>query len=169
MKHATLVIGTLIAALGISGQASAVKQQRASYQGAVNNCQAPLPSFEGAFRKRPLGIANEGSSPAFISCALSAQTINSDGVFKVLVFLINRGAANVEVSCTLIDDLPAPLGTPSHFHKDFTVAAGQSAIGEWTQADQSGFPFIVPSLSCAIPPGVEINGTQIFYNIDVGA
>jgi len=169
MRRTTLVIGTLIASLGISGQASAVKQERTSFQGAVNNCQAPLPSFEGAFRKRPLGIANGGSSPAFINCALSAQEINSDGIFTVLVLLINRGAASVEVSCTLIDGLASPLGTPSFFPKIFTVAAGQSAPGQWTQADNSGRFFFLPSLSCMIPPGVEINGTLTFYNIDVGA
>jgi len=168
MKHATLAIGTLIAALGISGQANAFKQQRASFQGAVNNCQPPLPSFEGAFRKRPLGIANEGGSAAFISCALSAETVNSDGIHTVLAFFINRGVASVEVSCTLIDGLASPLGVPTFFPKVFTVPAGQSVIGEWTQDDNSGSTFIIPSLSCAIPPGVEINGTQIFYNIDVG-
>jgi len=169
MKHAHWAIGALIAAIGINGQAGAVLQQRSAAQSPVNNCQPARPNFEGAFRKRPLGIANEGGSTAFISCALSAQTVNSPGIHLLLVFFINRGAANAEVSCTLINGLASPLGVPTFFPKAFTVTAGRSAGGSWSQGDNGGNPFVAPSLSCAIPPGVEINATQIVYRIDVGA
>jgi len=170
MRHATLAIGTLIVAIGISGQAGAARQQRISIQSAVGTCQAPLPNFEGAFRKRPLGIANEGSSPAFISCAHSAQTVNSRGIDTLVVHFINRRAADVGVSCTLINGLASPLGVPSFFPKTaFTTGGNQVISVTWSQDDNGGTPFIAPSISCAIPPGVEINATQIFYDIDVGA
>ena len=170
MKHTHWAIGTLVTAIGISGQAAAVDRQHSSFHGAVGVCQAPLPSFEGAFRKRPLGIANEGGSTAFISCALSAQTVNSPGIHLLLVFFINRGAANAKVSCTLINGLASPLGVPSFFPKTAFTTGGNQVIGvTWRQDDNGGTPFIAPSISCAIPPGVEINATQIFYDIDVGA
>ena len=40
---------------------------RASHwSNAVDTCQGSLPSFEGALRKRPLAIVNEGTSNAFV-------------------------------------------------------------------------------------------------------
>jgi len=170
MKHAHWAIGILIGAIGISGQAGAVQQLRSSFQDAVGTCQAARPSFEGAFRKRPLGIANEGDSTAFISCALPAQTVNSPGISLLSVFFINRGGANVEMSCTLIDGLASPLGVPTFLPKVLSMTAHERKIGEWDhQRDNGGDLFTALSLSCAIPPGVEINATQVTYGIDVGA
>ena len=170
MKHTHWAIGTLVAAIGIGGQAGAVERQHSSFHGAVGACQAPLPSFEGAFRKRPLGIANEGGSTAFISCALPAQTIHSNGIDTLVVYFINRGGANVEVSCTLVDGLASPLGVPTFFPKVVTVTPHRERSSTWSaQRDNGGDRFITPSLSCAIPPGVEINTTQVIYDIDVGA
>lgn len=164
-RHTALAAALIV----VSSEAIAVKQTRSDFQAAVNSCQGALPSFEGTLRKRPLAIANEGTSTAFISCGLSSEVANSAGMSVVGALFINRGLASADVTCTLAVGIPAPFGTPVFFTKTATVPTGGSGGPTWVSADNGGNPFKVASISCSIPPGFEINNTQTVYETDVGA
>jgi len=169
MKRACLTVAILMAAMGTSSQAGAVRQPRQNEQTAVGHCQAALPSFEGVLRKRPLGIANEGSIAAFVNCGMSTEIVGSQGIFQVDVALTNRTANTVDISCTLISGLPNELQPAvAVFPKTFVVAPGPDEEFWSSGSDGQGTPFKTSSIQCALPPGTEINGTRIFFDTDVG-
>lgn len=132
-----------------------------NWASAVDNCQGALPSFEGAFRKRPLGINNEGASSAFVSCAIRADF--DDDLVGVGVLFTNRGAGAATINCTLVSGvaLPAPFAPPVMIPKSVSIAANDFAVMSWSTGDNGGEPFALPNLSCSIPPGAEINVIQL--------
>ena len=82
---------TLVASLALAATLSVPDARAGStVQNAVGNCNGALPGFEGALRKRPLAIANEGTSSAFVSCTLPVNQSESTGVTIAAVGLINR-------------------------------------------------------------------------------
>jgi len=62
-----ILAGVLVAL--VSTEASAVDLERLSMANAVGRCQGALPNYEGAIRKRPLAVQNEGTGSAFVTCA----------------------------------------------------------------------------------------------------
>lgn len=135
--------------------------QGSDWSNAVDVCQGSLPSFEGALRKRPLGIVNEGTSNAFVSCALRAP-LDGELITGIFVLFQNRTGSAQAVSCTLVDGLaqPFPGYTPVYLPKTTGIAANSPAVESWT-ADDNSQPYVIPNLNCALPPGVEINTLQL--------
>lgn len=129
---------------------------------AVNVCQGALPNFEGSLRKRPLGVNNEGASTAFVSC--STHVDDGEEIISVNVLFHNRNEGTAQVSCTMVSGLaqPFPQGTPVYLPKTFEIAAGQPYVASWQKdTDNGGTPFYTANLSCALPPGIEINTLTI--------
>lgn len=155
--HRLLTVAIAVATLGaVSAPASAGSY----YSNAVGICQGALPSFEGAFRKRPLAIANEGSSNAFLSCTLPVDQTFVQANTVVGVALVNRSAALVAVACTFVDGtVPELLGgvAPTLYPKNIALAAGEGASLRWlaSEYDLPAFSRFA-SVSCSLPPGVEL-------------
>lgn len=132
------------------------------WSNAVDVCQGSLPSFEGALRKRPLAIANEGSSSSFVSCSIRAPLFEQ--VTGILVLFTNRIATTRTVTCTLVDGVaePFPGYPPVYQPKPIALAAGAFGILAWDSAvDNGDEPYSLPNLNCSLPPGVEINVVQM--------
>lgn len=109
MKTMLVTTALIIGSAGIAGQAIA-QSFPTTATSAVNNCQGALPSFEGALRKRPLGMANEGTSLAFLSCAALASSGSADvEVYEVAALFINRGSSTATVNCTLVQGIALPF------------------------------------------------------------
>lgn len=124
-------------------------------------CQGSLPSFEGALRKRPLGINNEGTTTSFVSCSLRAPLGEID-VETITVLLTNRSGNAVDVSCTLIDGTAPPVGQPRYQTKSVAIGTNAYQLVGWTrEADNGGESYAIPNLNCALKPGVEINIIQL--------
>ncbi len=67
----------LVLAIGASFasfDAQAVTQNRRFQANATSYCQAALPAFEGAIRKRPLAVQNEGTTNAFVTCSFTMES-----------------------------------------------------------------------------------------------
>jgi hypothetical protein len=158
MKSA--LIPLMATALAISALCAA-RAHATDWSNAVDVCQGSLPSFEGALRKRPLAIANEGSSSSFVSCSIRAP-LDSEVVTGVAVVFTNRSTATRTVSCTLVDGIAEPFATPVFQPKPVALATGAFGILSWFQdADNGGDPYAIPNLNCSLPPGVEINVVQM--------
>lgn len=159
MKSMVLMIPMTIGLALAAGQAKA--EAVSSWASAADNCQGALPSFEGAFRKRPLGINNEGTSLAFLSCSLRAP-LSSEQLTDVLVLFTNRGSDSATINCTLVDGVatPFPSYPPVYLPKSAVVVAGGFTVMQWTMADNGDLPYVIPNLSCSLPPGTEINVLQ---------
>jgi hypothetical protein len=112
MNRFTITLGLLTVATGalLSVQASAATAVKYNSKAASGACQAPLPNYEGNFRKRPLAVANEGSTAAFLTCGID----NPDGnnrTNEVTLYVLNRTSAAADISCTMVDGaIDATLG-----------------------------------------------------------
>jgi hypothetical protein len=160
MKSA--LIPLMSTALAISALCAA-PAHASDVSNAVDVCQGSLPSFEGALRKRPLAIANEGSSSSFVSCSLRAP-LASEQITGLFVLFTNRSAATRTVSCTLVDGIaePFPNLPPVFQPKPIALATGAFGVLSWDQdADNGGDPYNIPNLNCSLPPGVEINTVEM--------
>lgn len=153
-------INAAIAALGLAAAAGQVSAQAypTMYIPAVDACQGALPNFEGALRKRPLGIVNQSSATTFVSCGLPRANSSESFIGFVFATVTNGGADNADISCTLVDGFAASQGgTPVYVVKSEMVAPGAGSNLSWDTSDIGKANFDMVQLSCALPPGTEIN------------
>ena len=169
MKTYSIILGSgaLAVGLGLSGQASAVTVNRNYFSHGTANCQSALPVFDGNIRKRPLAVANEGTTTAFITCDSESINSSASGFSKVGVYFINRaGTAGLTVNCTLVNGVITAFGSFPKTTAAIAVGAQDNIL--WTTADNAGANFEAPAVSCALPAGVDIGAMQFQYPEDVG-
>jgi hypothetical protein len=155
-----------IAAMG-STPASAVLRNVYSAGTAANACQAALPAYEGAIRKRPLSVQNEGETPAFVTCALAAAgfVTSADLYFNSI-----DGQQHI-VNCTVVKGY---MGFAEYLTKQVIVSAGGAQDQLKVVPADFGLDTINMqehqiSFSCHLPPGVGINDFGVGWQQDVGA
>ncbi len=157
-----------LSAGGVLSSAPAHAVQQANFENAVGACNGALPGFEGALRKRPLAIANEGTSNAVVSCTLPINQFRTTGNTVVGIALINRSSAVAAVSCTFVDgSAPEVIGaiTPTYYTKNIALAAGEGNTLQWNPVDYGLTKFsVLASTSCSLPPGAEIAAIVTLYD-----
>lgn len=154
-----------VIALTHAAPAGAATVQREFSQNGGSACTGALPTFEGALRKRPKAIGNEGTTTAFITCSAVNQETRYAPLL-VWAYFTNRGSASVTVACTMVDGNDFYGSTAFPASKVFT--AGQFGIMTWAPvAPLTSFRQSV-SLSCALPPGVELNFFNHSVQEDIG-
>lgn len=153
LTFATLALALTAAAA--SGSADASDYVAAN---AVNMCNGALPSYEGALRKRPLAIANEGTSNAFVTCSFP-KGYNAAGNADAVIYMVNRGAATATVNCTFVDGIVAELNPtpPAYYATSVDIPAGEPGGIIWNAEDE-GVELFSPygNVNCSIPPKVEL-------------
>ncbi|MBC7989294.1 MAG: hypothetical protein H7Y19_06900 [Luteimonas sp.] len=134
---------------------------------ASGSCQGNLPASDTNLRNRPLAIKNEGSSAAFVSCAVPTP-YNPESVDAAVVFVTNTTAAAINVSCTYVDGGLQPNVV---FHpKTVAVPANAFAPIIWEPAEFSLTTFsLYANFSCNVPPGVELNVVGLDYTESAAA
>ena len=168
MPIPSIIPSCLLALLVSTAMAPVEAVTRSTFENAVGSCNGALPGFEGALRKRPLAIANEGTSNAIVSCTLAIDQTQSEGNAIVGVVLINRSAQLVAVSCTFVDgsapEVPGPI-PPTYYVENIALAAGEGNSLLWQAADHGLTTFsVLGSTSCSLPPGVEIAAMLNVYD-----
>lgn len=161
----------LLSLAATAGHAATVA--RNDFQGAAGLCKAALPGFTAGLRSRPLGMANESSSPIFITCNWQGDdTQNGNrGARQLTVTLGNTSGADLQVTCTLVNGFQSGLLTQATYTpKTVTIANGGSATLTWLPADVGAVEQIkLPALSCSMPAGTTLQSTSRAYIEDVGA
>ena len=148
------------------GPAGAVDQFRTHYFNAGAHCQGALPNFEGSIRKRPLGVQNEGTSNAFVTCGVPTQ----GRITGLEVYATTFSGADAQVTCTAVsgwqggsnDYVPMTVTTPAN---------GNWAGMFWEPSDFGGtdfFPSNFVALSCNLAPGTGLNDFWLAYLEDIG-
>jgi len=148
----SLAMGLSLVLLVPFSAADAATSPRNYQQNGGSACTGSTPAHEGSLRKRPKAIANEGTTTAYITCsALSDQT--GPKPTAVLAWFTNRSAVAVTVSCTMVDGDEFNGSTAFPASKVFAPGLFDGML--WTPPGPT-FRAAV-SLSCALPPGVELN------------
>lgn len=161
----------LAPALVASDTAVAVDSDRSFFQNATGACQAALPAYEGLVRKRPLTLQNDGSSAAFVSCALMGTTKGADNIRSIrdvsVAFVNNRSSGDVTVSCTLVTGI-ANFGE-GYITRSATLIPGALDVVTWDATDNGDIGFeYAGNVSCLLPPGAGLAYTLSNYAVDVG-
>lgn len=168
---AALSVAILAAGACAAGQAQAAPITRNYLIQPAANCQGNLPNSEGNLRKRPLAIANEGTSTAFVTCGFQDINNGGTGTVSVTTWFINRSPAPVTVNCTLVNGIwGAPYFSVGFFPKSVTIApAAPPTIIQWTAAaDNAGSNFVAPSLSCALPAQTDLSLINHVFPEEIG-
>lgn len=154
----------------LPASANAATTPRTATASAPALCQPALPAYDGLIRKRPLAVQNEGTAPAFVSCAFIGDTYTT-GTVSAFVYLINNNASAVTVSCTLVNSHAG--GLMGSYPKSVSVPAnnpGGTVSIEWTTADTGGSLFSRwVSLQCRLPAGTGIGHLGSNQDVEIGA
>ncbi len=177
MNRYAITFGVALAAIGaaLPGAATAAVVQKAEYnQAAGTMCQGALPNFEGNFRKRPLAVANEGASNAFLTCGLTSQyDPSTGGVPEVVLLVTNRNTPDTPMSCTLVDGYSdVTVGFADYFPQTLTVVGMTTGTFDWTANTTGGTNAPVygyPAISCNVPANFEVNIEAQSYSEEIGA
>lgn len=157
MKTIALVSGTVLFALSL--QAGAIDVLSTSGTGPVGNCQAALPTYEGNIRKRPLAITNEGTGPAFVTCALTTEEVSLN-VQSFATRISNLSAAPATITCTAV--VGDELEGADYIAKSATLAPESTGTLTWNTADNGGLLFAKSvAISCNLPPWTGLNRNRI--------
>jgi len=159
---------TIISGVAAAGSAPAATAVRNHFSHGTANCQSALPVFDTSIRKRPLALANEGSSTAFVTCDSENNEESFGGFQEVGVYFTNRGGSSgLTVSCTLVK---GSFNASGYIPKSTAAipAAGYGSI-TWTLADNGGVYYPAAAVSCGLPPGVDISLVNFKYIEQVGA
>lgn len=152
-----LIVALPFLVLGLS-EANAVEYETVE---AVGVCQSALPVHDANVRKRPLAIANEGATTAFVSCSLQTP-IGAGGVSDIALSLKNRSSVSAQVTCTFVEGAHFDEELNFFFPKSVTVSAGSYTWMNWNYTfDNSGQVLFGARFNCALPPGVEIGHIQL--------
>lgn len=139
----------------------------------VGNCQAALPAFETALRKRPLGMVNEGAAALFVTCAFTSGGYyghNPQNATSAEIFMQNLAPAARTVACTGVvgggygEDAPVYVTKSRHFEP----GSGQAPI-TWYASDFPGAPAVFPSglfsVSCNVPADTVLISSFTIYRV----
>lgn len=157
MKTIVMAAGTAL--LAFSLQADALDVLSTNGTGPVGNCQAALPTYEGLIRKRPLAVINEGTSAAYVTCALTSEEVSLN-VQSFSTRVSNRSDVPVTVTCTAV--VGDELASADYIPKSITLAPEANGTLAWGTADNGGLLFAKSiAMSCQLPPGAGLNRNRI--------
>lgn len=125
---------------------------RRTYQNGGNACTGALPTYEGALRKRPQAIVNEGTTNAFVTCSTSTEEMGASWPHHAYLRVRNYNAVAVSVTCTFVnggDHEGSTTSVATH-----VVSANHFKIMDWGSSSPGSPKFArrTVSFSCNLPP-----------------
>ena len=153
--------------LTVVGPSNAATVRREFYQNGGSACTGALPTFEGSLRKRPKAIGNEGTTTAFVTCSAVANDLSSEKPQQVFASFTNNTSISVNVNCSLIngDAFYGSIATP----QTMSLPPGTLTYMEWSPVSPAPtLPNYSANISCALPPGVELDIFGQVINEDIG-
>lgn len=133
-------------------------------------CQGALPAFETRIRKRPLAVQNEGDGLAYVTCSFEFDAVGAVNNAATLVdtYFTNNNDTPVDISCTAVTGWQT--SDNEYVAMQATLAPDGAEQGNlyWvgTDFDGGGLESGLVSISCALPPGVGINDTYVWWEED---
>ena len=171
---AAALAAVLLLASAMPGDAAAAEVFRYDFQGAAGICQPATSTYAAQLRSRPLGLVNEGTTVAFVSCALVGDARpGGRGAMKVLVRIGALGDLGSVVNCTFVDGLQnGDVVDAVYRTKTEYVSAGTRGVAfTWEPVEIAGAPEHIfrPALQCALGPGTAMHYLSVTYDEDIGS
>jgi hypothetical protein len=157
--------------LGMNLHADAAEPLHVVRSGPVTACQSALPVFDGNIRKRPLAVANEGTSNAFVTCSFTTvgpELANLVESYKL--FVSNAGTGTVDINCTGVGGVQGGIinQAPQSIPLTIRLVSGEKRFFSYFPAQfLGGVLSNYFSVSCSLPLGTSINDMQVFFDEDV--
>lgn len=157
-----------------SGPASAVEVLRYDFQGAAAICQPAKGEYAEKLRSRPLALANEGTTPAFVSCALRGDPRpGGRGAMKVLAEVGSVTGLTGTVTCTFVDGYQQGATVDAVYRPKTALVfpASRGVALTWQPVEIAGNPEHIfrPALQCMLGPGTALHYIAITYDEDIGS
>ena len=173
MNRLSIAVGAaaLVCGMGIVGSASAVVSTRDYLSHGNANCHSALPVFDANMRHRPMAFANDSTTAsAFVTCDTEHMDNSNGAKFSAVgVYFTNRSSATTSVNCTLVTGL-VPFVTVKFYPKVSTsMPPGVNGLVAWDVSDNAFVKFGFPTVSCNLPPSVEINIMRFEFEEEIGA
>ena len=127
-------------------------------------CQGALPNFEGKLRKRPLGIQNEGTESAYVTCS-PTNFQNAPNAFGFSVGVANYNATSITITCTGVHGQVSSAAA-TFVTKSVTIASNFNDFIDFPAAIFNNAN--APSVSCLLPPGTSVDTVYSYQTLDVG-
>lgn len=128
-----------------------------AWSGAAALCQSATPSHEGALRKRPLALQNEGTATAYVTCNL----VGVGPPTELTVYVSSMTSGPKTLSCTAVVGTTSASASYSVRTVSFAGVSIEPAAMSWFPihfgVGGNVFPSKLVSLSCALPPGTGIH------------
>ena len=130
-----------------------------------NACAGALPVFDDALRKRPLAIVNEGTQPAYVTCAIALTERETDAwdlPQRVVVMIDNMTDAPTDVTCTMVNGTAEEV--PAYYTNHRVFSSGQRAAMTWMPpADDptEDFASSAVAVTCRLPSGVALERLSV--------
>lgn len=167
MKFHAIASTALVAALLLPLESRAAEVNRDEIRPAADVCRPALPAFDGMIRTRPLGLVNESSSVAWITCALTGHHTGKTRVIDVRFI----GAGNGPRTCTLVSWQPTNTGVAAVGYQTLSSSTlpGWETKIRWTAAvHNGGATYASMAVSCQLPPGDGIESLRQMFLEEVG-
>lgn len=158
---------------GQAGTARAAEVLRYDFQGAAAICQPATNLYAAQLRSRPLGLVNEGTTAAFVSCALASDPRPAGrGAMKVLVEVGASSNVTGGVSCTFVDGLQQGASSDAVYRtKSTLLSAGARGVAlTWQPSEIAGAPEHIfrPAVQCMLGPTMALHYLSVTYDEDIG-
>jgi len=158
----------LVVALSSISTAHAALVVHSANANASNSCIPSRPAYEGAMRKRPLAVQNEGDTEGFVTCAFESPK----RMLTVSMTLRNTATVARTLTCTGVS---GAADSPNvYVVKSINVDAGGYAYLDWypeefgaAQGDyMPGGGYF--ATNCNLPTDSGIGRTSVVYQEEVG-
>jgi len=168
---AAMAVGLLLS--GQANHATAAEVVRYDFQGAAAICQPALEQYSAQLRSRPLGLVNEGTSAAYVSCALRGDPRpGGRGAMKVLVEVGATTGVPGAVTCTFVDGLQQGGSSDAVYRTKSTGLAGgiRGVALTWQPSEIAGAPEHIfrPAVQCLLGPKTALHYLSVTYDEDIG-
>lgn len=162
----------ILATIAVAAAVSAVPVRAATVEklgvGPGASCQLSVPTTDTKVRPKALGFRNEGTTNAFTICSLVFPRTFAANASAVYAHFVSFDGAAHTFNCTVASAFS--YSATDYLTKSVTVEAGGSEAGLTVLSSEmpSGGFRRYTTMTCLLPPGADIVGTQIQFADDVG-
>ncbi|WP_133000532.1 hypothetical protein [Luteimonas arsenica] len=167
MKFAAIASLAVMATLAFPSKSQAAETYRYDVRSAADICRPARSIYDGKIRTKPLGVVNESSSVAWVTCALTGDMVGNTTVIE----LVFTTPGNEPRTCTLVSwrATNTGIGAIGYQPGSTVVVSGWDTRIRWTSANHNGGArYASTAISCPLEPGDGIVHVKHMYYEDIG-